>query len=60
MGDVEQAVAAYKAAQEAVKAARDRLRAEIIRELDAGVKQADLARRTGYTRETLRRIARRD
>ncbi len=72
LGDLEAAVRAYRAAQEAVgdaeqrlaearsgvPAARERLHAAIVAAGQAGVRQRDLTAVTGYNRESIRRILR--
>lgn len=71
-GDLEAALAAYQAAQQrvldareeeraalaAVPVARAQLAAAIVAEAVAGARVGDLARRTGYGREQVRRILR--
>lgn len=44
-------------AEQAVIEARAAERAAIVTALEAGLKQADVVRITGYTRETIRRLA---
>lgn len=46
------------AAQSKVDRAREQLHAEIVAEYRRGVRVGELARRTGYNRETIRRILR--
>ena len=46
------------AARAKVDRAREQLHAAIVAEYAAGARQVDLARRTGYARETIRRILR--
>jgi DNA-binding NarL/FixJ family response regulator len=41
-----------------VERARERLAAAIVRAAKRGMRQKDIAERTGYTRETVRRICR--
>jgi hypothetical protein len=56
--ELTRALAAYRHAEQQLEQARARLHDQIAVELEAGVRQAELVRATGYTRETLRRIAR--
>jgi len=56
---VDRAKASVKAALAAVPAARGRLAREIVAEHGRGVRVADLAARSGYGREQVRRILRR-
>lgn len=58
MDPLEKAVQAYKRAQAKEKAARDVLYEEIRRARNSGVSQVEVVRRTGYTREYIRRIER--
>ena len=53
-----QAAARYQAAERELQRARDDMHAAIVRDLQAGVRQADLARVTGYSRERIRQIER--
>jgi hypothetical protein len=55
---VRQALAAQHRAQEQLGRARDELHAAIVEALESGVRQADLVRLTGLSREHIRRIAR--
>jgi len=52
------AEAKVKAAREAQAAARRALAAGIIEAWQAGISQSEIARRTGYSREHIRRILR--
>lgn len=52
------AARAYAYAQANLELARANLHAAIADQLRAGVRQAELVRTTGYSREQLRRIAR--
>lgn len=52
------AEARVRAAREAKTAARDALHAGIIEAWNAGTPQVEIARRTGYSREQVRRILR--
>lgn len=54
---VDKASAAHKRAERGLYETRDELHAAIIDALSKGVSQAELARRTGYSRERLRQIA---
>jgi len=56
--ELTRAVAKHRRAEEQLDQARAELHAAIVADLEAGVRQADLVRATGYTRETLRRVAR--
>lgn len=58
MDDLALALRAYERANTGLEAARKELRGAIVRALDGGMSQADVVRATGYTRETIRRIAR--
>ena len=53
-----EALGDHQRAVEAADAARERLYAAIVAALDAGMAQAEVVRQTGYTRETIRRVAR--
>jgi len=53
---LDQAAQRYREAEAALEAARTDLQAEAIAALQAGTKQADVARATGWTREYLRRL----
>jgi hypothetical protein len=55
---VRQAAAAQHRAEEQLGRARDELHAAIVEALESGIRQADLARMTGLSREHIRRIAR--
>ena len=55
-----EAAAAYRSALNDLERARITLHAEIREALAAGMRQADIVRITGYTRETIRQIARED
>lgn len=46
--------------EEQADALRERIRIQVREERLAGTPQADLARRTGWSRETIRKIERRD
>lgn len=56
--ELERAASAYGRAQRALESAREALRAAILTALDGGARQGDIVKITGYTRETVRRIAR--
>lgn len=58
MDRLDQAIAEYTAATARADEARAGLHEEILKALDEGVRQAEIVRRTGYTRETIRRLAR--
>lgn len=58
MDTLEKAVEAHRRAVIAEKAARDALYGEIWRARQSGVSQVEVVRRTGYTREHVRRIER--
>lgn len=58
MDRLDEALAAHARARQLVESTREELYAAIRVALDDGSRQADLVRRTGYTREHLRRIAR--
>ncbi|MBM4574931.1 hypothetical protein GS896_25530 [Rhodococcus hoagii] len=60
MDEIDKAVAAVKRADQRLHAARSALRDAIREALAGGERQVDIARRTGYTREYIRRIARGD
>jgi hypothetical protein len=55
---VRQAIAAQRRAEEQLGRARAELHAAIVEALESGIRQADLVRFTGLSREHLRRIAR--
>jgi hypothetical protein len=52
------ALAARDRAERQLEQARAELHAAIVADLAAGVRQADLARATGYSRERIRQVAR--
>lgn len=52
------ALRSYLDATVALERARLELHQAIVADLDAGVRQADLVRLTGYTRERIRQLAR--
>ncbi|MFC9358715.1 hypothetical protein ACFTZB_19365 [Rhodococcus sp. NPDC057014] len=58
MDRLDRAVADFNAALAAVEEARAELHSAIVGALDEGVIQAEIVRRTGYTRERVRQIAR--
>ncbi|MDT2009833.1 hypothetical protein FXW78_50030 [Rhodococcus opacus] len=58
MDPLEKAVQEHKRAVEVEKVARAALYAEIRRARQSGVSQVEVVRRTGYTREHVRRIER--
>lgn len=58
MESLDRAVAGHRSAVEAERRARLDLYKEIRRARESGVPQVEIARRTGYTREHLRRIER--
>lgn len=53
---LELAAQRYKKADDALKAARDKLQAEAVAAMRSGVKQADVVRITEWSREYLRRL----
>jgi len=53
---LDRAAQRYRNAEEALEDARTELQTEAVRALQAGVKQVEVARRTGWTREYLRRL----
>lgn len=53
---LDRAAQRYRDAEEALDAARDKLQAEAVRALQAGVRQVDVVHKTGWTREYLRRL----
>jgi hypothetical protein len=55
---LEQAVDAHRKAQEAAEEARRQLATEIAAAAGAGVRQVEIVRVTGYTRERVRQICR--
>jgi outer membrane protein TolC len=54
--DLELAAKRYREAEEALEAAREDLQAEAVEALRGGVRQVDVVRITGWTREYLRRL----
>ncbi|MBP2520898.1 MAG: hypothetical protein OJJ55_10170 [Rhodococcus sp.] len=58
MDQVGQALAQHRRAEQRLQATRDALHEAIRVALGSGEKQVDLVRRTGYSREYIRRIAR--
>lgn len=60
LDDVARLAKAHRQKQAASEKSRRELHAGIRSALAAGVTQAELARTTGYTRETIRQIARQD
>ena len=52
------AARAYRNAEASLQLARSNLHAAIAEDLRAGVRQAELVKATGYTRELIRRVAR--
>ncbi|MEH6624429.1 MAG: hypothetical protein V7738_16865 [Dietzia maris] len=58
MDQLDEALAAHARAQEFVQITREALHLAIRDALHNGVKQIDLVRKTGYTREHIRRISR--
>ncbi len=58
MDQLDRALAAHERAQAKLQETRVALHVAIRAALDSGVRQSDLVRRTGYSREYLRRIAR--
>jgi hypothetical protein len=58
MRDLEKATQAYRKAVAVLDEARPRLAAAIVDAARAGVRQVDIVRITGYTREQVRRILR--
>ncbi len=55
---VESALAQFAAAQKSLEAARGSLREAIVTAVRAGVRQSDLVRTTGLSREHIRRLTR--
>lgn len=55
---LEQAATRYKNATSEVDRARAELQSEIVKAAQAGVRQAEIVRTTGYTRERVRQICR--
>lgn len=55
---LEQAATRYKNAASEVDKARAKLQEEIVKAAQAGVRQADIVRTTGYTRERVRQLCR--
>nr|WP_221382826.1 hypothetical protein [Actinoplanes polyasparticus] len=58
MTELEKAAEAYTAAKTAMDAARDVLADEIVKAARSGMRQSEIVKTTGYTRETVRRICR--
>ncbi|MEU8656293.1 hypothetical protein [Actinoplanes philippinensis] len=58
MTTLDEAAAAYRAAKEALDAARPVLAEAIVTAARAGVRQSEIVRVSGYTREQVRRICR--
>ncbi|TSD40511.1 hypothetical protein FFI94_033030 [Rhodococcus sp. KBS0724] len=58
MDQVVKALAEQRRAEQRLQATRDALHEAIRAALGSGEKQVDLVRRTGYSREYIRRIAR--
>jgi hypothetical protein len=56
MKDVQSAVRRHKGAQRRLDEAHQNLRAVLRAARDAGVRQAELVKATGYTREHVRRL----
>jgi len=56
--DLERAAKAFRRAEATLEARRAELAAEIVVADRSGIRQADIVRTTGYTRETVRRIVR--
>ncbi len=56
--ELEKAAEAYTAAKTAMDAARDVLADEIVKAARSGMRQSEIVKTTGYTRETVRRICR--
>lgn len=54
--ELELAAKRYREAEEALEAARQDLQVEAVRALQGGVRQVDVVRTTGWTREYLRRL----
>ena len=54
---LKQAVTKYRRAEAAVTSTRDEMYAAILDDLDGGVRQTDIVRATGLTRERIRQIA---
>jgi DNA invertase Pin-like site-specific DNA recombinase len=55
---LEKAAQAYAETKAAMDAARDRLAEEIVKAAQAGMRQSEIVKTSGYTRETVRRICR--
>lgn len=55
---LEEAAQAYADAKAAVDAARERLGDEIVKAARSGMRQTEIVRISGYTRETVRRLCR--
>lgn len=53
---LKQAVTKYRRAEAAVTSTRDEMYAAILADLDEGVRQTDIVRATGLTRERIRQI----
>lgn len=59
MSRLDEATRAYRKAKEALDAAREELAQAIVEAArDGGMRQADIVKTTGYTREQIRRICR--
>ncbi|WP_182263236.1 hypothetical protein [Rhodococcus sp. UFZ-B548] len=58
MDQVDKALAEHRRAEQRLQATRDTLHEAIRAALGHGEKQVELVRRTGYSREYIRRIAR--
>lgn len=58
MDRLDRAVSDFDSAMARAEEARAELHAAILNALNEGVTQAEIVRRTGYTRETIRRLAR--
>ncbi len=58
MDQVDKAIADHRRAEQRLQVTRDALHEAIRGALGSGEKQVDLVRRTGYSREYIRRIAR--
>lgn len=56
--DLEKAATAYVRAKTAMVSARDHLADEIVKAAQSGMRQSEIVKASGYTRETVRRICR--
>lgn len=58
--DLDSAAQRFHDAEKALDSARAELRIAVIRALENGVRQVDVVHRTGWTREYLRRLRKKD